>query len=196
MATPPAETRRNSRPEQWRLTEAKRLVIGLAVGAVLLPTACAGGTHNASSPRTPTTGTRVHRLATTISARVMLPSKTIVAGSTVDAKVIVENNTGSALNVLACGSPFAVELAKDNIQPVVEWPACRQTLTIPVGKSSYTTPVSASYLGCGNRGPFPRCVDGPHPHPPPLPTGEYQAKLYQNPTVDPAPIPTVVHVRA
>jgi hypothetical protein len=153
--------------------------------------ACSGGSNRAAAPKTATTSPRTPRAAAPLSAHVDLPSKTIAAGSTVNAIVVVENNTGTDLNVIGCGSPFAVALRNARIEPEVAWHLCRQTLTIPVGTSSHTLRVSASYLACGSGGRLPACVDG---HSPPLPPGRYEATLYQHPIVVPTPAPIAVEV--
>jgi hypothetical protein len=161
----------------------------LAVGLALVLTACAGGGQSASSPRRAATSTTATQPAAPLSARVVLPSKSMLAGSTMDATLIVENHTGDALEFAGCGSPFAVALGNDDTQPAVAWPACRQGFTLPTGKSTYALPVVARYLSCGPGGPPCDGLD-----PPPLPPGEYQAKLYQNPDVVPAPTPVTIRV--
>jgi hypothetical protein len=126
-----------------------------------------------------------------VSARVILPSRHLVAGSTMQATIRVQNDTGSALSVSACGSPFQVALSNDKIQPHLGWLTCGMTFTIPVGKSTYPAIVAGTYVSCGGGGPDPACVDG---RPPPLPPGKCQAKLYQSPEIVRAPTPITVQV--
>jgi hypothetical protein len=137
----------------------------------------------------------------TVTARVVLPSTTMTAGSSMSGHVIVENNTGSALHERGCGPYFKVALGNDKIQPVVQWPQSLCPMAIPTGRSSYPVTVSASYLVCsegqhlaGNPGSEP-CLLNP-PRPPPLPPGEYEATLVQSSTIVPTPPPIAVRVTA
>jgi hypothetical protein len=132
----------------------------------------------------------------TLSARVILPSKRLAAGATMQATVRVQNDTGNALSVGVCQGPFQVALSNDKIKPALGWPTCGMTFTIPVGRSTYRVIVQGSYVSCeltpGEGTPnSPACVDG---RPPPLPPGKYQAKLYQSPQILRAPSPITVTV--
>jgi hypothetical protein len=133
----------------------------------------------------------------TLFARLVLPSKRIVAGSAVYAKLRVFNTTGDAVTVTTCGSPFAVALNSKTYVPLVGWPACASSFTIPVGSSTYDLRLQASYSSCGGEGTIPGqgptlpCIDG---RPPALPVGKYQVKVYQNPAVVSAPAPINVRV--
>jgi hypothetical protein len=109
----------------------------------------------------------------------------------VQAKIIVENATGTALQAPACGSLFAVALGNDTSPPAVAWATCLQILTVPVGESSYAVPLIASYPSCGTGSPDGPCTDG---HPAPLPPGRYQAHLYQSANIILAPAPISVRV--
>lgn len=119
-----------------------------------------------------------------VSARVELPAKTMAAGTTMEATVIVRNRTGKALTVDGCGSLFQVALRSQTYEPVVGWNLCRQAITVPQGRSRYGVTVTAAPLVCSGDGGggVPLCVDG-NGNPPTLPPGKYQATLYQNPKV-------------
>jgi hypothetical protein len=132
-----------------------------------------------------------------LTARIVLPTRTLVAGTTVHGMVIVSNATGKVVIVKTCGSPFQVALANDHYEPGMGWPLCLQDVSIPVGESTWKVDVQARNLGClggnqqGQKG-MPKCL--PNGDPPPLPIGAYRATLYQDPHVvsDPDPIEVTV----
>jgi hypothetical protein len=108
-------------------------------------------------------------------------------------RVVVDNNTGRTIRAFGCGTLFRVALVSNTYKPAVAWPVCLQVFTIPVGQSSYPAPVMASYLQCSARprGPVRACL--PSGHPPPLPAGDYRARLFQSGKL--VPVPPVVTVR-
>jgi hypothetical protein len=132
-----------------------------------------------------------------ISARLLVPSKKVVTGSVVQAKLRVVNDTGHDVTVAACPSPFVVALSSKTYVPLVGWLSCAMPFTIPVGTSTYDVPFRAEYSSCGGEGSIPgqgptlACVNG---EPPPLPVGKYQAKLYQSTEVVRPPAPVNVRV--
>ena len=139
-------------------------------------------------------GHEVARFRRAVSARIVLPTQVIVAGSAISGQVVVENPTGHAIQATGCGSLFQVALASAEIRPIIAWDKCRQQFTIPVGESRYPVQVSGSYQGCdaSAHGKIPACVNGGVP---PLPSGEYAAVLYQgSPAVVPTPPPVAVTV--
>jgi heat shock protein HslJ len=130
----------------------------------------------------------------TVGARVVLPSHTMTAGSSMLGHVIVENNTGAPLKRSGCISLFSVFLSNASITPHPAFPACLQAFTIPVGRSSYAVSVVATYLECG--GPplgngRPCAKRNGQTVMPSLPPGRYRATLWGN--IVPTPPP--VHVR-
>jgi hypothetical protein len=114
-----------------------------------------------------------------VTAEVRLPTRSVIAGSTVEATVIVKNRSGSPLSVNGCGAPFAVAIESKAVPATVAWPACSRPMTIPTGTSKYRVAAVARYSSCSPDGPD-RCIDL---RPPPLPVGRYKATLYQNPQV-------------
>ncbi len=132
-----------------------------------------------------------------VVARVALSSLTMTAGSSVTGYVTVYNNTGYPLHEHGCGSLFQVALGNDAIEPDVAFPSCLETFTVPVSKSSYPVTVRATYLGCGGTplGNNSACVTT-HGHTalPPLPPGQYEAKLFQSSNIVPIPPPIAVRV--
>src|SRR5690242_13765813 len=110
-----------------------------------------------------------------VSVRLVLPSRTMTAGSQMTANVVLNNNTGHALHELGCLSLFQVALTSSTYHPDVSWLTCLQMLTIPAGKTSYTVKVQATYLSCsqGHTQPYLKpCLPGEHKMPP-LPPGRY-----------------------
>lgn len=132
------------------------------------------------------------------SARIELDSTTVAAGETLSGRLVVTNNTGHDVKVIGCGSIFQVALANDAYEPEITWPACAQEITVPDGESTYPMSVQARRNVCTN-GPAssstPTCE--PDGSPPPLPPGDYEARLYQGSdpyVVVPDPPPVDVRV--
>jgi len=157
----------------------RKFIIVLA----LLAAGCTGGTHTSSSlPSAP------------LSARLVLPSQTMKAGSSMAAHVVVENNTGRTISVYGCGTLFAIGLVNGTYQPDIAWLACQQRLTIPAGQSTWPAPIEARYTECSQNGHgFRPCVDG---HPPSILPGDYHAVLYQDGHLVPEPPAVTVRVTA
>ncbi|MGN6790796.1 MAG: hypothetical protein ACTHJW_00255 [Streptosporangiaceae bacterium] len=150
-------------------------------GAVLLAIAavvagCANGHIAAQTVASP------HPTASAppVSVRMVLPSRTMTAGSQMTAHVVVSNNTGHAIREEGCGSLFQVALTSSTYHPDVGWLTCLQLLTIPAGKTSYAMKVQATYLSCSQghaRAGLKACLPGKQKMPP-LPPGHYKAKLF------------------
>jgi hypothetical protein len=129
-----------------------------------------------------------------ITARLELPSKTMTAGSTLSATVVVRNTTAAEITAFGCHYWFQVLLGDARYQPPVDWLACGpQPFPIPPGTSRYRTTIAAIYLSCSPSGSGDR-VCGRDGRPPPLPTGKYKARLYQSTAVVPGPKPVMVRV--
>jgi len=129
-----------------------------------------------------------------ISVQVKVPSRTLAAGSSMPAQIVVDNRTGHAIHVPGCGSLFQLALDSNSYHPEPLWPACLQAFTIAIGKSSYPVTLTASYYVCGGVAStgIPACL--PDDQPPPLPAGEYRAVLFQSPHIVSAPAPIPVRV--
>jgi hypothetical protein len=161
-----------------------------AAAAVLLLAACSGGNEGSVRPSTstaPATTPTTARARAAISARVVLPHS-LVAGSSMSGRVVIDNRTGVALHATGCGSLFAVALGNDKVQQTISRLDCLQDFTIPTGTSSYPVTVYATYLFCSEGPPptaEPACLPGSQM--PPLPPGNYRATLDQQSTVVPAP---------
>ncbi|MGA2037267.1 MAG: hypothetical protein ABSH04_06760 [Acidimicrobiales bacterium] len=108
--------------------------------------------------------------------------------------IVVENDTGRVIHVSGCGALFQVALANNKYRPTVAWHLCLETITIPIGKSTYAVKVEASYLGCTQgrpQGAFKACLsDG---KPPALPPGDYHARLFQSGNI--VAVPPAITVR-
>lgn len=163
--------------------------LGLVLPLILVVVAC----RDASEPGTQAatggsaTDTSEAGSGAALSATIDLSATTVRAGSAIDAELVVQNDTGSAIQADGCGSLFAIALASEDYEPTVAWPDCLQRLTVPEGRSVYEFEVLASHLGC-DAGPslddaFPRCADDGGL--PALPPGTYEARLYQSSTVIP-----------
>jgi hypothetical protein len=78
--------------------------------AALAVTGCAsGGSLGRTLP-----SSAAHRSPAALSARVELPSRTMAAGSSMRARVIVDNRMGHAIHALGCDSLFAVVLVSSS----------------------------------------------------------------------------------
>jgi hypothetical protein len=154
----------------------------------ILAAGCSSGGHI-----TPQSSGSLH----TLSARIVLPSRTMTAGSAIKGRLVVTNNTGRAIHALGCGTLFQVALTSNTYHPDVAWPLCLQHLTIPAGVTSYRITVNATYLSCGqsqSASTTPACPPGGGM--PPLPAGKYRAKLFQSRHVVQAPPGVPVRVIA
>jgi hypothetical protein len=142
-----------------------------------------------------------------LTARVVLPARTMPGGSAMTGYVVVSNRTGHALHVTGCLALFGVALASRTYHPAVggagwrkreaitAWPGCRQRLTIPAGRTRYRVEISASYSECTEglpQGSPGACLPGGGP--PPLPPGDYRTQLLQSRPLAPAPAPITVRV--
>jgi hypothetical protein len=129
-----------------------------------------------------------------VSVQVKVPSRTLAAGSSMRAQIVVDNRTGHAIHVAGCGSLFQLALDSSSYHPEPLWPACLQAFTIAVGESSYPVTLIASYYSCGGVAStgIPACL--PDGQPPPLPAGGYRAVLFQSPHIVSAPAPIPVRV--
>jgi len=130
------------------------------------------------------------RAAATVTGRLVLPARTMATGSRMTGAVAVDNNTGHAIDVWGCQRIFAVELGRPGFQQDAASLSCLQRLVIPVGESTYRVTVNATYDACGAAG-LPACRPGPNALPP-LPPGDYQARVVQQGDVFPAPAPVTV----
>lgn len=192
----------NSTGSSDRRTRMRQAAIVLVL--VLAAAACSGGGDSSapegSGPTRATSGGSPSSSLVPgpgrVTVRVVVPWRTIRAGSSRPARVVVSNATGSDLNLSGCGSPFQVALVRPGISPEVAWLACLQRITIPSGESSYPVTVRATYNSCS--GSIPPAAGAvaclPNQGPPPLPTGNYRAKLFQSPTIGPAPSPIEIRV--
>jgi YVTN family beta-propeller protein len=143
---------------------------------------------------TPRPGPSSWRRAPALSARLLLPSQTMAAGSSMTGQVLVDNHTGHAIHTVGCVSLFQVALTSRSYQPAVAWAACLQRFTIPPGLSRHRVTVWASYSQCSPARPrhgLRACLPGERM--PPLPPGTYHARLFQARPL--ARIPPAITVR-
>ena len=169
--------------------------IGMRVSVVLLALAlagCASGSYasGSASPAAP------RHSPALVSVQVQVPSRTMEAGSSMLAQIIVDNRTGHVIHVKGCGSPFALAVGNSSHPAEVAWAACLKILTIAIGKSSYPVTITATYDQCGGAASLPACL--PHGLMPPLPAGKYGVVFFQSTHIVsvPAPIPMRVTARS
>ena len=195
QAAPPAPmaaiARRRGRRRRQGAMAAAVAAAAAAIAAVVLPAAIGSVSHGPHTASLPGPGPSPAPLA----AQLVLPSRTMTAGSTMKARVVIDNRTGHVINASGCGSLFQVLLVSKTYHPVVSWTLCLQHFTIPTGKSSYQTTILASYNQCEriqNHGTGRACLPGGHV--PPLPAGNYHATLFWTGIRIPAPPAIAVRV--
>jgi hypothetical protein len=130
-----------------------------------------------------------------LSARVVLPSQTMTAGSRMTGHVLVDNNTGHAIHTSGCLNLFQVLLTSGTYRPAAAWALCLQRFTIPVGEARYPVTVWASYSQCSQghaQHGMRACLPGDRM--PPLPPGIYRVRLFQSSTLVRIPPPVTVRV--
>jgi hypothetical protein len=76
----------------------------------ILAAGCSSGGHV-----TPQSSGSVH----TLSARIVLPPRTMTAGSAIKGRLVVTNNTGRAIHASGCGTLFQVALTSNTYHPDV-----------------------------------------------------------------------------
>jgi len=109
--------------------------------------------------------------------------ESVVAGTTMKGRVVVDNESGKVIPARGCISLFQVILTNASYQPLVPWEQCGQELDIPTGVSTYPIAVLGSVnAGTAQLGP--------------LAPGSYTAQLYQSTHVVPVPPRFAVEVVA
>jgi hypothetical protein len=130
-----------------------------------------------------------------LATRIQLSAPTVAAGSEIAAQVIVVNSTGKALTYSGCGGLFQVALSNDTYTPVIVRLDCLMQIEVPEGETAYPISVSATYTSCTSSEPATGAVPClPGGTLPPLPTGDYMARLYQIGSDLPAAPPVPVRV--
>jgi len=140
----------------------------IAVAALALPALPAAG----SSPPAAT-------------ARLVLPTRTIAAGSTLQATLVIHNPPGAPpLAYSACaGVPIAVRLSNRRVsQASPFWPTCAGAAsTVPSGRSTFPVTIYGTYTSCTQGSPpnpgEPECPAVLPPFPS-LPPGRYAARTF------------------
>jgi hypothetical protein len=145
------------------------------------------------TPRTPAVGP--------ISSHIELSRRSVNAGETIAATLVVDNRTGRAVRLVdgrGCAAKIAIALGNEKIPPQVSFfKNCGGSPTvIRVGESRLPFTVRSTYSGCAT-GPgaiaVPTCL--PSGGLPPLPPGEYRATLVDSSTQLPSPPPIPVEVQ-
>jgi hypothetical protein len=175
-----------------------RAVFGAIV--IVVMAACTGGSHRAAAPATSEpVSTSSSRSSTVepqapLSARIQLPATTMKTGTTMQADVVLTNNTGAPVETSAChGGLFLVGLRSDQVESVASFPSCWERMTISTGVSTYPVSLVATYSSCTHdeTSTAPHCVPTGMPS---LPPGQYQARLYQDHDVVPSPPSIAIEV--
>ncbi len=161
--------------------------LSLMAAVTLALGACTSGADPGANSATTSTTVATADVSP-ITARIELPSTAVARGETITALVVV-TNTGNNVRFVGCGTPFQVRLASEAIEPEVIWHACAEDFILSTGETTFEVPVPAVYNGCDSE-PLSDCTINEGL----LPAGEYEARLYQNPTLVPDPEPIAVRV--
>ena len=171
----------------------RRLARQILSGAMVVAAAAAASilvlaTHR---PSTPTGGSAT---PPPLSATLVLSKTTIRAGGAILGEIVVENRTGHAVMTSGCHGIFGVVLTSSTYHPIVSFPLCLESITIPAGRSSYRVDVPATYNTCSMLGasdPRPACLPTGMP---PLPPGAYEATTFESGNAIPLPSAIAVTV--
>jgi hypothetical protein len=160
---------RRARREWWGLA-AVVVVASVGVGAVVI-----SKNRGEAAPPVPTLAV-VH--VPGVTTRLVVPHRSLRAGSTMRATVVVTNTTGRPIKSVDCIAPFAVSLRNRNVGQEIAFALCATEFTFPVGRSTFPVTISASYDTCTNvagsgDASVPECIrEGVAPN---LPKGTYHA---------------------
>jgi hypothetical protein len=169
-----------------RLLAAAAAIVTLAAGVVVA--AVAG--DDDSPPRRPVVASTVPLAP--LRARLVLPSTRLRAGSQMAGEVIVDNDTGEAIEVSGCNQFYVVALSNDSYTQSFVQPDCLERFTIPLGTSRWPILVMGTFTICDG-GPGGDCLPGGGL--PSLPKGTYRAEVLDHGTHDrPIPIPDPVTI--
>jgi hypothetical protein len=191
---------------RYRARRARRHAVAAGVTLVVIAgAATAFATTRDDSPEVVVspTSTTIPNARHDISARVELPSDTIVSGSKVEGTIVVENDTGKPIpkaDKSGCGQQWAVALGNDRVRPNILFAlVCTpSTETFPVGTSRWPFELQAvdqspcSLPGQPSDPPTRTCEPGADT---PLPAGDYRTEFFGGlKALNPSPL--TVHVVA
>jgi hypothetical protein len=132
--------------------------------------------------------TGVARRCGQVTARLELPATTMVAGSTMPAYLVVDNDTGAPLSLFdKCTPKIVIGLGNAKIPnlPVITTECGLRPLVFPAGETQFQLSITARYVTW--TGPCSPC-------PPPLPPDIYYARVGVGDPGFPAIAPVAVHV--
>ncbi|MEQ1699406.1 MAG: hypothetical protein ABMA25_04810 [Ilumatobacteraceae bacterium] len=142
-----------------------------------------------------------------VTAHLEFTSTEVVAGEALEGWLVIDNNTGSAIDISqnGCAPKWAVRLTNASVPPSAMFTAdCRidpTTSTLPTGTTRLPVTATAVYAGCSG-GPasasattfLPACLADSDNRIPPLPAGEYEAVLVGDLPGIPTPAPVKITV--
>jgi hypothetical protein len=157
------------------------------------------------------TSTTIPTVRHGVSARVELPSDTIVSGSKVEGTIVVENDTGTPIpeagppihqiGRVGCGQQWTVALGNDDVHPAIAFPSIGCLMpsneTLPVGTSRWPFELQAvdwslcSLPGEPSQPPTRTC---PSTGESPLPAGDYRTEFFADSLKALNPTAPTVHV--
>jgi hypothetical protein len=131
--------------------------------------------------------TGTNRVCGRLTGRIELPNTTMVGGATMTGFLVLDNETGHPVRVVTrpdCAPKWAVTLGNREIPngPVFTQECSHRRFVLPVGEVQRPFTVQASYLSWA-AGSCTQC-------PPPLPPGDYAARV----VVEGAPFPPIASI--
>lgn len=91
-----------------------------------------------------------------LTLRLIMPSRTVVSGASVKARLVLDNRTGRAIPITDCGlQMFQVLLESQSYHPGPGWLQCATFDSIPSGVSVRQVTVEAYWLSCVAGPPTP-----------------------------------------
>ena len=192
-------------------------IVAVAAAAVLVGGACGAGARKAEPPPTtaasststpaapaasrttvriapPTTSTSVPVIPGGVSGHIELPSTPLVAGTTENGTLVIENLTGAALHLTtggptACRPHWTVILTNEQVPQEAAFSAgCdSQPMVLGIGETRLPFTLRSDYQSCSKTGnardPLnPPCVKDAKgiDASPPLPAGDYRATFFSD----------------
>jgi hypothetical protein len=170
------------------LTGAMTLVVtaALALGGCGSSARSAAAGFKTSAPPAGAHGAERHSWP--VSGRIELAAGTVRAGTTIGAKLVLDNHTGRSLKLMrGCkGQYFEVAVGNARIPADVVWAtsACDDHWVLKAGTNIYKTKVLTTYNHCSQQRHHramptdPNCLGPARDVMPRLPPGRYTAKLF------------------
>lgn len=153
-------------------------------------------TPDPAPPPTPAPSTPQPLTPAHLTGRIEVPSSSVPSGGSLPAVVVVNNGTGTPVQIGYCISPFSIGLRGTGVWMAMAKPDCLQLGVLPVGESRWTTTILTSSVSCSADPPPPAGAPEPCPadHSTVVPPGIYTTQVEGplGPTFDFPPVTVTV----